>query len=78
LEEVSALKLKAKKEKIKWIREYFPEKEWEALEIEAELMELESTQEDARQCYVLNKKEIEILEKLLKEAYELAEPTRIP
>jgi hypothetical protein len=76
LEEVSELKLKSKKEKIKWIRDW-NWAEWEALELEAEVMEIEQSAHIAYEAYRLNEKEIEILEKLLKEAYEIAEPSRL-
>lgn len=76
LEEVNWLKLKSKKEKIKWLRDW-NWAEWEALELEAEVMEIEQSAWIAYECYRLNEEEIIILEKLLKEAYEIAEPSRI-
>ena len=77
LEEIQDIKLKAKKEKVKYIRQYTPEKEYEAMELEAEIMEIESTAEDAYNCYRLNDQEIIILERLLNEAYEIANKTRL-
>ena len=76
LEQVSDLKLRSKKEKIKWIREWnWPE--WEALELEGEVLEWEQSKEIHNDLHDLNEEEIKILEKLLKEAYEIGEPTRI-
>ena len=76
LEEVNGIKLQSKKEKILWIREW-GWAEREALELIAEVMEIEQSSHIAKEAYELNKKEIEILEKLLKEAYKMAEPTRV-
>ena len=76
LEEVNALKTKAKIAKLKWLKET-TNLEHETLELEAELLELDSSAEDAANCYILNKTEIEMLARLLKEAYVIAEPTRI-
>ncbi len=77
LEKINNLKTEAKKEQVKYIRKYEPEKEYKAMELEAEIMEIESSKQDAYEAYRLNEEEIKILEKLLKEAYEIAEPTRI-
>ena len=41
-------------------------------------MKYESTLDAQREGFVLNQQEIEIIEKLLKELYAIAEPTRIP
>lgn len=46
--------------------------------LEADLLEYESGSPAAEEAYELNRQEIEILKKLLKELYEIAEPTRIP
>jgi len=51
--------------------------EHEILELKAEIMEAESHQVAAKEAFELNHKEIEILNKLLKELYVIAEPTRI-
>ena len=40
-------------------------------------MEIESSQQDAYDAYRLNEEEINMLERLIKEAYEIAEPTRL-
>lgn len=77
LEKINNLKTEAKKEQVKYIRKYEPEKEYKAMELEAEIMEIESTKQDAYEAYRLNEEEIKTLEKLLKEAYEIAEPTRL-
>ena len=47
------------------------------MELEAEIMEIESSSEDAYNCYRLNDEEIKILERLLNEAYEIANKTRL-
>ncbi len=77
LEKINNLKTESKKEQVKYIRKYEPEKEYKAMELEAEIMEIESTKQDAYEAYRLNEEEIKTLEKLLKEAYEIAEPTRL-
>ena len=51
--------------------------EEDILELKAEIMETESHQQTAYEAYRLNEAEIEILNKLLKELYVIAEPTRI-
>lgn len=76
LEEVGNIKLRAKRSKLEYLRANGPEHE--ALELEAELMEYESSSEDAKEAYELNKKELQCLRDLLAELYEIAEPTRIP
>jgi hypothetical protein len=40
-------------------------------------MEIEQSSHIAKEAYELNKKEIDILKKLLTEAYVIAEPTRL-
>ncbi len=47
------------------------------LNLEAEIIELESHLDDQKHAFELNRKEIEILEKLIAELYEICEPTRI-
>lgn len=76
LEEVSNIKLKAKKAKLEYLKANGPE--YEALELEAEIMEYESSIDDAKEAFELNKKELQCLRDLLAELYEIAEPTRIP
>lgn len=75
LESINAKRLQSKKLKVEWLREQ--NREWEALELEADIEEAESTMESAKEAYMLNKKEIITLEKLLSELYEQAEPTRL-
>ena len=76
LEEVGAKKFAAKKAKLKHLQET-TNLEHEILELESEILEIESVQESQRQAYELNRQEIAILEKLLVELYEIAEPTRL-
>lgn len=76
LEEVSRLKLEAKQAKVQDLKENG--KRHEYLEELAELIELESHEPALKESFELNRQEIEMLERLLKEAYEIAEPTRIP
>jgi len=75
LEEVGKLKLKSKKLKADYMRN--EGREWEALELEAEIMEIEQSAHIAEEAYRLNEKEIAIIQKLLAEQYALAEPTRV-
>ena len=75
LEGINAKRHQSKKLKVEWLREQ--NREWEALELEADIEEAESTMESAKEAYTLNKKEIITLEKLLFELYAQAEPTRL-
>ena len=75
LEEINDLKLQAKKAKLAHLKEVGPV--WEAIELESEIMEIESSMADVREAYMINSREILILEKLLAEMYAVAEPTRI-
>jgi len=52
--------------------------EYKILEKKIELLENEARSEDAMDVLERNKEEKEIIEKLLAELYEIAEPTRIP
>lgn len=76
LEEVSRLKHQAKVEKLRFLKAEGNGPLHIQLELEAEIMEADSHLEDAYNCYRLNEQEIAILEKLLKELYEIVEPTR--
>ena len=76
LEEVSQLKYKAQLAKLKRLESEAGLQE-DILELKAEIMETESHQQTAYEAYRLNEAEIEILNKLLKELYVIAEPTRI-
>lgn len=75
LESINKLRLDAKKEKIKWLKENWPIHE--AMELEADVMEIESSAENAYELYRINEVEVATLERLIAEAYEIAEPTRI-
>jgi len=77
LEEVGNLKNQAKVAKLKHLQNGGGGLEHEILELKAEIMEAESHQPAAKEAFELNHKEIEILNKLLKELYVIAEPTRI-
>lgn len=77
LEEVSMIRSKAKKAKLEYLKTKSDTPEYEILELEAEIKEAESFG-DPSYAYELNRQEIEILQKLLTEYYEIAEPTRIP
>ena len=76
LEEVSELKYQAKLAKLKRLEEEAGLQE-DILELRAEIMETESHQQTAEEAYRLNEDEIKILNKLLKELYVIAEPTRV-
>jgi len=76
LEQVAELKFQAKKAELQHLKESnaLPHL---ILNLQAEIIEIESVQEDQRQNFQINKQEIKILEKLLKELFTLAEPTRL-
>ena len=76
LEEVSELKYKAQLAKLKRLESEAGLEE-DILELKAEIMETESQQQTAEEAYRLNEAEIKIINKLLKELYVIAEPTRI-
>jgi hypothetical protein len=78
LEEVGNLKDQAKVAKLKHLQNGGHGLEHEILELKAEILEGISHQPAAQEAFELNKKEIKILNKLLKELYVIAEPTRIP
>jgi len=75
LEEVGKIKFKAKIAKLKHLQE--TGLEHEILEHEAEIMEIESFYETEKDGFSCNRDEIKILNKLLKELFVIAEPTRI-
>jgi len=77
LEEVGDLKNQAKVAKLKHLQNGGNGLEHEILELKAEILEAESHEATAKEAFELNRKEIEILNKLLKELYVIAEPTRI-
>ena len=76
LEKCAELKYKAK------LKEYqhlltVPALDHILLNLEAEILELESHLDDQKHAFELNRTEIKILEKLIAELYEICEPTRI-
>ena len=78
LEEVGDLKNQAKVSKLKHLQNGGNGLEHEILELKAEILEAVSHEATAKEAFELNRKEIEILKKLLEELYVIAEPTRIP
>jgi hypothetical protein len=76
LEEVSALKYQAKLEELKHLKTV-PALPHVLLNLQAEIIELESFLDDQTHAFRLNDKEIEILNKLLTELYIEVEPTRL-
>ena len=76
LEEVSALKYQAKLEELKHLKTV-PALPHILLNLQAEIIELESFLDDQTHAFRLNDKEIEILNKLLTELYIEVEPTRL-
>ena len=77
LEEVGDLKNQAKIAKLKRLESEGGLEE-DILTLKAEIMEAESHLPVSKEAFELNRKEIEILNKLLEELYVIAEPTRIP
>lgn len=77
LEEVARLKYEAKLAKLQELQEAGAPTS-QILELQAELIEIESVQEDQAHAFQLNLQEIQDLEELIQELYEVAEPTRIP
>ena len=76
LEEISKLKYQAKVSELKHlIKENGLEHK--ILELKAEIMEIESFKTTEEEAFKLNQDEIKILNKLLKELFVIAEPTRI-
>jgi len=76
LEEVAELKYQAKLEELKHLKTV-PALPHIILNLQAEIIELESHLDDQRHAFELNRKEIKILEKLLAELYTEVEPTRL-
>jgi len=77
LEKVGELKYKAKLEELKHLKNIgaLPHV---ILQLEAEIIELESHLDDQKHAFELNRQEIKILENLIAELYTIVEPTRIP
>jgi hypothetical protein len=76
LETVSDLKQKAKYAELKHLKsiDALPHV---IMELEAEIIEMESFFEESKRNFEQNRDEIKIIEKYLAECYELAEPTRL-
>ena len=80
LEEIGKLKLEAKREEYENAKKGFKESRfasWTVKKLEVDLMEAENWLASETDGFRKNDEEIEILEKLLSEAFEIAEPTRI-
>jgi hypothetical protein len=76
-EEVSDLKYRAKLAELQMLKENGA-KEHLILNLQADILEIGVINQQMKEGYELNRQEIEILQKLLAELYEIAEPTRIP
>ena len=76
LEEVAELKYQAKLEELKHLKTV-PALPHIMLNLQAEIIELESHLDDQKHAFELNRKEILILEKLINEIYTEVEPTRL-
>ena len=76
LEEVAELKYQAKLEELKHLKEV-PALPHILLNLQAEIIELESHLDDQKHAFELNRKEIKILEKYMAELYAEVEPTRL-
>jgi len=76
LEEIGKLKLEAKREEYE-NSEKTKSPSWIVKKLKVELMEAENWIASENDGFCKNNEEIEILEKLLAEAFEIAEPTRI-
>lgn len=77
LEQVAKLKYQSKLSELKHLRENGG-LEHIILNLEAEIIETESFIVGQIEAFELNHQEIACIEKILKELYEIAEPTRIP
>lgn len=76
LQEISVLKLEAKREELEaGLKSHLVD--WEIKKLKIEILEAENWIETENDGFQKNDEEIEILEKLLAEAYAIAEPTRI-
>ena len=76
LEEVGNLKYQAKIEELRMLEKTNGPLH-QRLNLKAEIIELDSVQESVKEAYQLNQDEIKIIQKVLAELYEIAEPTRI-
>ncbi len=77
LEECADLKYQAKLEELKHLKDVAALPHI-ILNLQAEILELESHLDDQKHAFELNRNEIKILEKLIAELYVVCEPTRIP
>jgi hypothetical protein len=77
LEKVAELKYQAKLAELQMLKESngLPHV---ILNLQAEILEMESFLPEQKEAFELNRQEIEILKKILNECYEIAEPTRLP
>jgi hypothetical protein len=76
LEKVAELKTKAMHEKLKHLKSSGAPL-YEVLELEADIIEMESSTDEVKKNFQDNRDEIKILEKLFVELYAIAEPTRL-
>jgi hypothetical protein len=76
LEECAALKYQAKLEELKHLKE-LPALPHIILNLQAEILELESHLDDQKHAFELNRNEIKVLDKLIAEIYVEVEPSRI-
>ena len=76
LEECGELKYQAKLEELKHLKEV-PALPHIILNLQAEIIELESHLDDQKHAFELNRKEIKILEKYMAELYMEVEPSRL-
>lgn len=75
-EQIVELKFQALYAKLEYLKKENAPRH-EILSLEADVLEMKALEETQRQGFELNRQEIAMLERLLKEAYEIAEPTRI-
>ena len=76
LEKVAELKFQAKLEEFEYLKKSGGLLHV-ILNLQAEIIELESHMPAQAEAFLLNKEEIEIIKRVLKDTYEMAEPTRI-
>ncbi len=77
MQKVSEVRHQAKVSRLKYLIDTNAP-EHEILNLKADILEIESNKVIEDEAFELNRQEIEMLEKLLKEYYEIAEPSRIP
>jgi len=77
LEKVGDLKLQAKEEKLKYLVEEGKTPDYLITELKAEIAEAKTFLPAEDEAFRLNDEEIQMLKRILAEAYEEAEPTRI-